>query len=143
MSALLLQEVLPVVVSAILLPLLAYLGQRLAAYLKARISNETIQGLLVRLDDAALVAVSEALQVSVDAARKASADGKLPSEAAKEARAAALGALRAHISAEEIAKVLGISLAAAERVQEARLEAAVMRTKRAQSHRVQQTTATP
>ena len=124
--------------------LITIIGALVTAYLipaiKAHTSNVTMRGFLLRLTDAATVAVQQAMQVSVDAAR---ADGKLTPEDAALAKAAALASLKTHVSTAEIMQILGLNQADAERVIDARIEAAVLLEKRAKSNRITPTTATP
>lgn len=143
MLALFVQQILPVVVATILVPLLSYAGLQLAAYLKSKVKNQTVQTILLKITDAAFTAAAETLQTSVDAAKAASADGKLPADIAKAARDAGLASMLSHVSLEEIMAAFGCSEEAAKRVAEARLEAAVLQLKREKAHRINPVTATP
>jgi hypothetical protein len=101
-----------IVVALGLVPLLAWLAARLAAYIHAKTQNATLEGILIRLDDAIFGAIREVMMTGVDAAKQAATDGKLPPEIAQRAKLAAVERVKRYLGAEGIAlleKVLGLA----------------------------------
>jgi len=138
----LIASVLPVLVTTIIAPLLAYLGLQLANLIKAKVANQKLAGFLENLSKFAMTAVQATMQTSVDAAAKAANGGKLPAEAAKAAKDAALESLKARVSLEEIMKAFACDEAEAEKIAETQIEAAVLVAKSAASVRIQPLSAT-
>ncbi len=88
--------------------------------------NAKVQGMLVRLDDAATTAVNDLEQSAVKALKAASPDGKLTQATAAAVKDAALESLKAHLGpkgVEELKRILGVSDVTA--VLSSRVEAAV------------------
>src|SRR4051812_49448878 len=98
--------------SQVLLAAVTWVAARLGQWINARVQNEYLRGVLVRLDDAVLGVVREVHQVTVEALKAATADGKLPPAARDSIKQAALGAIKSHLGLRgiaDIAKVLGLS----------------------------------
>lgn len=116
------------VLSPILLAALTWVAAKIAQYIQAKVKNEYLRGVLVRLDDAVLAAVREVQQVTVEAIKSASADGKLTAEERAGVKQAALNSVKSHLGMKglgELAKVLGLDGGAVERLLSTRVEAAV------------------
>lgn len=114
--------------SPVLLAALTWLAAKVAQLINAKVKNEYLRGTLVRLDDAVLAAVREVQQVTVEALKIASADGKLTPEERAQVKAKAMEAVKSHLGMKglaELAKVLGLSGDAIERMLSTRVEAAV------------------
>ncbi|HEX2873071.1 MAG TPA: hypothetical protein VHP33_17535 [Polyangiaceae bacterium] len=114
--------------SPLLLAALSWLSLQVAAFIKTRVQNDRLRGVLERVDDAVLVAVREIEQVYVSRLKNASADGELTADERKDAKDAAVTAARSYLGVRglvELGKVLGISIDDVDRVVSARVEAAV------------------
>jgi len=103
-------------VAEILLPLLVagltWASAKLAAYINAKVKNEYLKGVYVRLDDAVLSAVKEAQQVVVPSIRAANADGKITDAEKEKIKADVLAVVKSHLGLKglaEIGKVLGLN----------------------------------
>jgi hypothetical protein len=116
------------VLSPILLAALTWVAAKIAQYIQAKVKNEYLRGVLVRLDDAVLAAVREVQQVTVEAIKSASADGKLTAEERARVKQAALDSVKSHLGMKgiaELAKILGLESGAIEKLLSTRVEAAV------------------
>ena len=114
--------------SPLLLAALSWLSLRIAALINAKVKNERIQGILLRLDDAVFLAVREVEQVFVSMLKTASEDGVLTAEERRQAKDAALRAARSYLGTRglaELGKVLGLPEDEVDRVIGGRVEAAV------------------
>jgi len=121
------------VLSPVLLAALTWVAAKVAQLINAKVKNEYLRGTLVRLDDAVLAAVREVQQVTVEAIKAASADGKLTPDEKAQVKAKAVEAVKAHLGMKglgELAKVLGLSGDAVEKMLSTRIEAAVHDLKR-------------
>ncbi len=116
------------VLSPILLAALTWVAAKIAQYIQAKVKNEYLRGVLVRLDDAVLAAVREVQQVTVEAIKSASADGKLTAEERARVKQAAIDSVKSHLGTKglgELAKILGLEGGAVEKLLSTRVEAAV------------------
>lgn len=98
--------------SPLLLAALSWLSLRIAALISAKVKNERVQGILVRLDDAVFLAVREVEQVFVSMLKTASEDGVLTAEERRQAKDAALQAARSYLGTRglaELGKVLRVA----------------------------------
>src|SRR5689334_15358249 len=98
--------------SPLVLGAVTWLAARLAQYITARVKNECLRGVLVRLDGAVVSVVREIQQVTVDALKKSNVDGRIPVGAREAIRNAAMSAIKSHLGARglgEIARVLGLN----------------------------------
>src|SRR5438477_9409697 len=114
--------------SPVLLAAVTWVATRLAQLINARVRNEYLRGVLVRLDDAVLGVVREVHQVTVDALKAATVDGKLPPGARESVKQAALSAIKSHLGARgvgEMARVLGLNSEGVDRLIGTKIEAAV------------------
>jgi hypothetical protein len=114
--------------SPLLLAALSWLSLRIAALINAKVSNERLNGVLTRLDDAVFMAVREVEQVFVSMLKTASDDGALTAEERRQAKDAALQAARSYLGTRglaELGKVLGLPGDEVDRVISGKVEAAV------------------
>ncbi len=114
--------------SPVLLAALTWMAAKVAQLINARVKNEYLRGVLVRLDDTVLAVVREVNQVTVDAIKAASVDGRLPPGAREAVKNAALTAIKSHLGPKgiaEIAKVLGLKTDGLDRLIGTKIEAAV------------------
>ena len=114
--------------SPLLIATLTWLASKLAQLIQARVKNEYLRGVFLRLDDAVLTVVREIHQVSVDALKSAAPDGKLTPEVKEMVKRAALEAIKKNLGANGVAqlvKVLGINTEAVDKLIGTRVEAAV------------------
>jgi hypothetical protein len=125
------------VLSPVLLAALTWLAAKAAQFIHAKVKNEYLRGVLVRLDDAVLAAVREVHQVTVEELKAASADGRLTPEERARVRARAIETVRTHLGTRglgELAKVLGLDDGGIEKLLATRVEAAVHDLKRARAN---------
>ena len=124
--------------------LLKVLGQKLAAFIQAKIDNQVAEGILVRLDEAAFSAVGEVWQTMGEAMKAAAADGKFTAEEKAALKAAAISSVKAELGQKGIdtlLKVLGWkSEADADKAIGAKVENAIYRVKRANANRIEPVT---
>ncbi len=114
--------------SPLLLAALTWVAAKAAQYIAAKVKNEYVRGVLVRLDDAVLAAVREVQQVTVEAIKAGSADGKLTPEERARVKQAAIDSVKSHLGMKgiaELAKILGLEGGAIEKLLSTRVEAAV------------------
>lgn len=116
------------ILSPLLLTALAWLAAKGAQLISAKVQNEYLRGVLVRLDDAVFAAVREVQQVTVDAIKSGSADGTLTPEERDRVKQAALDSVKSHLGMKgllELAKVLGLADGTVDKLLSTRIEAAV------------------
>jgi hypothetical protein len=97
--------------SPLLVAILSWLATKLAQLVQARVKNEYLRGVLVRLDDAVLTVVREIQQVTVDTIKAATPNGKLTPDVQAMLKQSALTAIKQHLGprgVKELARVLGI-----------------------------------
>jgi hypothetical protein len=114
--------------SPVLLAAVTWVAARLGQWINARVRNEYLRGVLLRLDDAVLGVVREVHQVTVDALKAATVDGKLPPGARESLKQAALNAIKSHIGPRgvgEMVRVLGLSAEGVDRLIGTKIEATV------------------
>lgn len=116
------------VLSPVLLAGLSWLSVKAAQLITAKVKNEYLRGVLVRLDDAVFAGVREVQQVTVDSLKAASADGQLTPDERAKVKQAAIDSVKAHLGMKgigEAAKVLGLEDGAIDKLLSTRVEAAV------------------
>jgi hypothetical protein len=114
--------------SPVLIAVLTWVSTKLAQLIHARVKNEYLRGVLLRLDDAVLSVVREIHQVTVEALKAAAPDGKLTPEAKVMVKRAALDAIKKNLGARgltQLTRVLGIDGEAVDKLIGTRVEAAV------------------
>ena len=114
--------------SPLVLGAITWVAARLAQYITAKVKNEYLRGVLVRLDDTVVSVVREIHQVTVDALKASSVDGKIPPGAREAIRNAALTTIRSHLGVKglgDLARVLGLDGTAVDRLIGTKVEAAV------------------
>jgi hypothetical protein len=114
--------------SPVLLAAVTWVAAKLGQWINARVQNEYLRGVLVRLDDAVLGVVREVHQVTVDALKAATVDGRLPPAARDSVKQAALNAIKSHLGArgvKDLARVLGLNPESVDRLIGTKIEAAV------------------
>ena len=116
------------VLSPVLLAGLTWLGTRVAALIQARVTNEYLRRVLIRLDDAVFTAVKDLQQTVVAEIRIASADGKISDVDRRRIKAAAIANVKSHLGAKGIAemgRILGLGNGALDGLIGSKVEAAV------------------
>ena len=104
-------------VSEVLLPLLLSVLTlavvKLTQFVNAKVKNEYLKNVLVRVDDAVLTTVRHLQQNFVEDLKNASADGKLSEEEKKNLKDQALNSVYMHLGGDkglsEVKKVLGVA----------------------------------
>ncbi len=117
-----------IALSPVLLAALSWLSIRAAQLITAKVRNEYLQGMLLRLDDAIFVAIREVQQLAVEQLKTASADGSLSADDRKRVKEAALEAVRGYLGPKglvEAGRVLGLKNGELDKVLSTRVEAAV------------------
>jgi hypothetical protein len=115
-------------VSPLLVAALTWVAAKLAAYIRSKVENEYLRGVLVRLDEAVITAVKDLQQTTVAEIKKASADGKIDHEEKASIKAAALSNVKSYLGmrgVETLGEVLGLSEGALDRFLGSKVEAAV------------------
>jgi tellurite resistance protein len=116
------------VVSPILVAALTWAAARLASFIRSRVDNEYLRGVLIRLDEATLVAVKDLQGTVVAEIKAASADGKISDAEKQRIKAAAVSNVKSYLGTQGIhilGQVLGLSDGALDRFLGAKVEAAV------------------
>ena len=116
------------ILSPVLLAVLTAASAKLAQFIRAKVQNEYLQGLLIRLDDAVVTAVKGLEQSVVEQIKAANADGKITNDEKKQIRDAAIAAVKSNLAANgltELAKILGMQDAAMDGLFSSKIEAAV------------------
>ena len=124
------------ILSPVLLAGLSWLSVKAAQLISAKVKNEYLRGVLVRMDDAVLAAVREVQQVTVDSLKAASADGQLTPDERAKVKQAAIDSIKSHLGMKgisEAAKILGLEDGAIDKLLSTRVEAAVHDLKAARS----------
>jgi hypothetical protein len=122
------------VIAPVGLAALTWVATKVAALIKARVQNEYLRGVLLRLDDAVFTAVREVHQVAVESIKSANADGRLTPNEKAEMKARALAVIKSHLGLrgiKELAQVMGLDAGNVDGVLSTRVEAAVHDLKRA------------
>jgi hypothetical protein len=134
------------VLSPLLIAGLSWLALKATQLITAKVKNEYLRGVLVRLDDAVLVAVREVQQVTVDGLKAASADGQLTPEERAKVKETALSTIKSHLGAKglaEVANILGLENGTLDKLLSTRVEAAVHDLKAARTTLGRERRATP
>ncbi len=116
------------VLSPVLLAALTAATTKFAELIRARVQNEYLKGLLLRLDDAVLTAVKNLEQSTVEQIKAASADGKITDAEKQQIRAAALAAVKSNLGPKgrtEVVKILGLADEGMDGLLSSKIEAAV------------------
>jgi len=118
------------VLSPVLLAGLSWLSVKAAQLISAKVANERLRGILLRIDDAVVAIVREISQVWVSGRKAASPCGTLTPEQRAQAKQAALDSVMSQLGTKglaEVEKVLGLAAEAVEAFLATRIEAAVHR----------------
>ena len=123
------------VLAPIFLALLGLLAAKLHDYIVAKVKNEKLQGLLSRLEQAALTAVTEVEQAVVS-----KLDPNIPlGENAKVAKDAALASLKTHMGPtglNELKAILGVDDKAVDQILSSHIESKVHFVGEAEDHKL-------
>jgi len=119
--------------SPAILALLAWLGLKLSHWLRAKISNELVGGMLARLNDSVFTAVKAIEQTvvrEIKAAKEPNSPGgpKITTEEADRVKKAAIDALKSYWGVKglaELGEVLGLTGDGLNNLLESKVEAAV------------------
>lgn len=116
------------ILSPLLLAALTWAAAKLAQLIRAKVQNEYLKGVLVRVDDAVFTAVKDLQQTVVEQIKVASADGKITDDEKKQIKDKALVVVKSHLGTKglaEAAGILGLGGAALEGLLSSKVEAAV------------------
>lgn len=116
------------VLAPILVAGLTWLSAKLAQLIKAKVKNEYLRGVLVRLDEAVFTAVKELQQTVVDAIKEATADGKITEAEKQRIKQAAIDNVKSHLGPkglEELGHILGLGSGSVDGLIASKVEAAV------------------
>lgn len=116
------------ILSPVLLAALTWAAAKAAELVRAKVKNEYLKGVLVRLDDAVFTAVKELQQSVVDEIKRASADGKITDEEKRRIKEKALTTVKSHLGNKglaELAKILGLNGGGLDGLLSSKVEAAV------------------
>lgn len=116
------------ILSPVLLAALTWAAAKLAQLIRAKVKNEYLKGVLVRLDDAVFTAVKDLQQSVVAQIKKASSDGKITDNEKKQIKERAVASVKSHIGTKglaEAAKILGLEGGAFDSLLSSKVEAAV------------------
>ena len=116
------------ILSPLLLAALTWAAAKLAQLIRAKVQNEYLKGVLVRVDDAVFTAVKDLQQTVVEQIKAASADGKITDDEKKQIKDKALAAVKSHLGTKglaEAASVLGLGGGALEGLLSSKVESAV------------------
>ncbi|HEY0714888.1 MAG TPA: hypothetical protein VGF45_19565 [Polyangia bacterium] len=122
------------IIAPVGLAALTWVATKVAALIKARVSNEYLRGVLLRLDDAVFAAVREVHQVAVEGIKSANSDGRLTPNERAQVKAHAIATIKSHLGVrglKEVAHVMGLNTGSIDGVLSTRIEAAVHDLKRA------------
>ena len=111
-----------------MLAALTWAAAKLAQLIRAKVQNEYLKGVLVRVDDAVFTAVKDLQQTVVEQIKAASADGKITDDEKKQIKDKALAAVKSHLGTKglaEAASVLGLGGGALEGLLSSKVESAV------------------
>lgn len=122
------------ILSPVLLAALTWAAAKLAQLVRAKVKNEYLRGVLVRLDDVVFTAVKDLQQTVVNEIKLASADGKISDAEKRRVKDQAIANVKSHLGTKgigELAKVLGLDGGAIEGLLSSKVEAAVHDLRRA------------
>jgi hypothetical protein len=121
--------------SPVLIAILTWLATKAAQLIQAKVKNEYVRGVLVRLEDTVMTVVREIQQVSVDTLKSSSPDGKLNPEVKAMLKRSALTVIKQHLGSQgvaDVARVLGLDSEGVDRLIGTRIEATVHDLKQTQ-----------
>ncbi len=124
------------ILSPVLLAALTWVAAKLAQLVRAKVKNEYLRGVLVRLDDVVFTAVKDLQQTVVAEIKLASADGKITDAEKRRVKEQAIANVKSHLGTKgigELAKVLGLDGGAIDGLLSSKVEAAVHDLRRASS----------
>ncbi len=107
---------------------LTWLSAKLAQLIQAKVKNEYLRGMLVRLDEAVFTAVKDLQQTVVDAIKAATADGKISEIEKQRIKQAAIDNVKSHLGTKglaELGQILGLTITSVEGLIASKVEAAV------------------
>jgi hypothetical protein len=107
---------------------LTWLSAKLAQLIQAKVKNEYLRGMLVRLDEAVFTAVKDLQQTVVDAIKAATADGKITEVEKQRIKQAAIDNVKSHLGTKglaELGQILGLTITSVEGLIASKVEAAV------------------
>ncbi len=107
---------------------LTWLSAKLAQLIQAKVKNEYLRGMLVRLDEAVFTAVKDLQQTVVDAIKAATADGKITEIEKQRIKQAAIDNVKSHLGTKglaELGQILGLTITSVEGLIASKVEAAV------------------
>ena len=116
------------VVSPVLVAALTWAAAKLASFIRSKVDNEYLRGVLVRVDDAVVTAVKDLQQTVVAEIKAASDDGKISEAEKRRIKDAAVANVKSYLGAKGIrvlAEVLGLSGGALDSFLGSKVEAAV------------------
>lgn len=116
------------VVSPVLVAALTWAAAKLATFIRSKVDNEYLRGVLVRLDDAVVTAVKDLQQTVVAEIKAATADGKISEAEKQRIKDAAVANVKSYLGTKGIrvlAEVLGLSGGALDSFLGSKVEAAV------------------
>ena len=116
------------IVSPLLIAALTWAAAKLASYIKSKVNNEYLRGVLVRLDEAVVTAVKDLQQTVVDEIKAANVDGKITEAEKKRIKDSALANVKSYLGAKGIkvlSEVLGLSGGALDGFLSSKIESAV------------------
>lgn len=122
------------VLSPVLIAALTWAAAKLAQLVRAKVKNEYLRGVLVRLDDVVFTAVKDLQQTVVNEIKLASADGKITDVEKRRIKDQAIANVKSHLGTKgigELAKVLGLDSGAIDGLLSSKVEAAVHDLRRA------------
>ena len=114
--------------SPVLLAAVTWAAAKLAQLIRAKVQNEYLKGVLVRLDDAVFTAVKDLQQSVVEQIKAVSTDGKITDDEKRQIKERAVATVKSHIGTKglaEVAKILGLGGSALETLLSSKVEAAV------------------
>lgn len=117
--------------SPVLMAVLTWASVKLAQFIKAKVDNERLEGILLRLDDAIMTVVRDVEMTVVKEIKAANADGVITAEEKASIKRVAIATLKEYLGLQGLtllAKVLGFSGLEDERVDNflySKIEAAV------------------
>lgn len=116
------------VCSPVLVAALTWVATKLAGFIRSKVANEYLQGVLVRLDDAVITVAKDLQQSVVREIKARSADGKLSGRDRDRIKEEAVANLKTYLGPKGLrvlAKVLSLSGAALDNFLDSKVEAAV------------------
>lgn len=116
------------ILSPVLLAALTWAAAKVAQLIRAKVQNEYLRGVLVRVDDAVFTAVKAVQQTVVEQIKEASADGKITDDEKKRIKEQAIATVKAHLGTKglsEVGTILGLDGGALDGFLSSKVEAAV------------------